>query len=83
MTDLSPAAPAIVAAVIQQMYDCNPEDLPNEAARIAYTLRLGFRALADAFPDLGPDEDFDFREGWQEAVSKIEVIATELENTDD
>ena len=91
---LSPAAQAIVAAVTQQMYDCNPEDLPNEAARIAYTLRLGFRALADAVvpEEPGPTgmrksvEQFSYQEHRrgmrQETRADILSIATELENHD-
>ena len=79
---LSPAAQAILAAVTQQMYDCNPEDLPNEAARIAYTLRLGFRALADA---VVPEETSivtanDFRRQRRHARKQILSIATELES---
>ena len=69
MTELSPAAQAILAAVTQQMYACDPEDLPNESVRVAYTLRLGFHALADRLQYKG-------------VISKdsLTAIATELEN---
>ena len=78
MTELSPAAQAILAAWCDA-HGWENEDIPPA---VFHGLAAALRALADTLPDPWPDEDFDFREGWQEAVSKIEIIAIELENHD-
>jgi hypothetical protein len=44
MTNLSPAAQAVLIAVTQQEYCLDPSDIPTEAARISYALAAAFRA---------------------------------------
>jgi hypothetical protein len=47
MTDLSPAAQAVLTAVTQQEYCLDPSEIPTEAARIGYLLSAALRAAGD------------------------------------
>ena len=46
MTNLSPAAQAVLTAVTQQEYCLDPSDIPTEAARISYALAAALRVVA-------------------------------------
>lgn len=47
MTELSPAARAVLTAVTQSKYSLDPEDVPQLAASIASGLATALRAAAD------------------------------------
>jgi len=47
MTNLSPAAQAVLTAVTQQQYCLDPSDIPNEAGRIGYLVAAALRAAGD------------------------------------
>ena len=47
MTDLSPAAQAILTAVTQRQYSCDPIDVPEATGRIKYEAAAVLRAAAD------------------------------------
>ena len=47
MTDLSPAAQAVLTALTQQEYVLDPADIPNEAGRMACIAAAALRAAAD------------------------------------
>jgi hypothetical protein len=47
MTDLSPAAQAVISAATQAAYGLDPADVPNEAARMASIIAVALRAAAD------------------------------------
>ena len=93
MSDLSPAAEAVLAAITQQQYSLDPGDIPNEAGRMACIAAVALRAVADqVVPESEPPQrdSFSDRSVWQWAVdchnhdvgtrSKILAIAAELES---
>jgi hypothetical protein len=47
MTDLSPAAQAVLTAVTQRQYSCDPIDVPEATGRIKYEAAAVLRAAAD------------------------------------
>jgi len=47
MTELSPAAQAVLTAITQSEYRLDPSDIPNEAARMASIAADALEALAD------------------------------------
>ena len=47
MTNLSPAAQAILTAVTQRQYSCDPIDVPEATGRIKYEAAAALRAAAD------------------------------------
>jgi hypothetical protein len=47
MSELSPAAQAVLTAVTQSEYYLDPSDIPNEAARMASIAADGIEAAAD------------------------------------
>jgi hypothetical protein len=64
---LSPAAQAVLAAVTQALYGLDPDDIPNEAARMASVIAPAIRTLA-ATGSASP---------WN--VNQLFAIAAELE----
>jgi hypothetical protein len=76
--ELSPAAWATLNAVTQHQYDLNPEDIPNEATRIACEISI---ALRKAIDQVMPKEDNPSGD-WtdiDEAKFQLLTIANELE----
>jgi hypothetical protein len=47
MTEISPAAQAVLTALTQQEYGLDPADIPNEARRMACVAAAALRAAAD------------------------------------
>jgi hypothetical protein len=47
MTNLSPTAQAILTAVTQRQYSCDPIDVPEATGRIKYEAAAVLRAVAD------------------------------------
>jgi len=47
MSNLSPAAQAILTAVTQRQYSCDPIDVPEATGRIKYEAAAVLRAAAD------------------------------------
>jgi hypothetical protein len=47
MTELSPAAHAILTAVTQRQYSCDPIDVPEATGRIKYEAAAALRAAVD------------------------------------
>ena len=84
MTDLSPAAQAVLDAVASQLEGgwISPEFIPYEARKIAAALR----AAADQVVEEPIEENFDcFNTPWGAAASihrDILAIAAELERTE-
>jgi len=74
MTELSPAARAVLTAVTLTKYDVPPEGLPAFAEEIAPLIAAAFRAAAD---QLG--EEMEFYNEWLVSVTDLLAIATELE----
>ena len=67
MTNLSSAAQAVLTAVTQRQYSCDPSDVPEAAGRIRYEAAAALRAAADQV-------------GWDwEPCSQLLSIADELE----
>ena len=64
---LSPAAQAVLAAITQQQYSLDPDDIPNEAGRMACIAAAALRAAAD---QVVPEDYPQFSEsyGYSEAV---------------
>jgi hypothetical protein len=46
MTNLSPAAQAVLKAVTQRQYSCDPSDVPEATGRIRYEAAAALRAAA-------------------------------------
>jgi hypothetical protein len=88
MTDntLSPAAQAVLTALTQQEYSLDPDDIPNEAGRMACLAAAALRAAAD---QVAPEVYFAYTghgdwdhgmEARNDAIREaILAIATELE----
>ncbi len=84
MTEISPAAQAVLTALTQQEYGLDPADIPNEAGRMACVAATALRAAADqVVPDhansVGDAHDDARRDQWMRIRRKLLAIATELE----
>ncbi len=75
---LSPVSKAIITAVTQRQYSLDPEDVPNEAVRIAYEASIVLRTVAEQIlpKDADPSGDWSDKD---EIRSQLFAIATELE----
>jgi len=67
MTDLSPAAHAILTAVTQRQYSCDPIDVPEATGRIKYEAAAALRAAASQLTSA-------------KSSDKLRAIADELED---
>ena len=84
MSELSPAAWAVLNAVTRHQYDLNPEDIPNEATRIACEISIALRAARDELAPSKTIKDIDYVhqsyvDGYKDALDEILAIAIELE----
>ena len=86
MTDLSPAAQAVLTALTQQEYGLDPADIPNEAGRMACVAATALRAAADQVVPQNYDcavDDRGWIDGAEDRNAKIReqllAIAAELE----
>jgi hypothetical protein len=84
MTEISPAAQAVLTALTQQEYGLDPADIPNEAGRMACVAAAALRAAADqVVPDhanpVGDAHDDARHDQWMRIRCKLLAIATELE----
>lgn len=75
---LSPVSKAIITAVTQRQYSLDPEDVPNEAVRIAYEASIVLRTVAEQIlpKDADPSGDWSDKD---EIRSQLFAIAAELE----
>jgi hypothetical protein len=85
MTDLSPAAQAVLTALTQQEYGLDPADIPNEAGRMACVAAAALRAVADeVVPEhanpVGDAHDDARRDQWMRIRRKLLAFAVELED---
>ena len=82
MTNLSPAAQAILTAVTQRQYSCDPIDVPEATGRIKYEAAAVLRAAAD---QVAPSDAMEPRNNISMAIecqrirAELLVIADELE----
>ena len=80
MTNLSPAAQAVLTALTQQEYGLDPADIPNEAGRMACVAAAALRAAVD---QVLPIEHEIIDNCWYEKADSIRekflAIAAELE----
>jgi hypothetical protein len=67
MTNLSPAAQAILTAVTQRQYSCDPIDVPEATGRIKYEAAAALRAAASQLTSA-------------KSSDKLRAIADELED---
>jgi hypothetical protein len=79
MTNLSPAAQAILTAVTQRQYSCDPIDVPEATGRIKYEAAAVLRAAAEEIEDLYCESDVDSSDGVVFAMRQLVLIAAELE----
>jgi hypothetical protein len=77
MSQLSLAAWAVLNAVTRYQYDLNPEDVPNEATRIAHEVSIALREAIDQVMPIGADPSGDWTD-LDEAKFQLLAIATEL-----
>lgn len=87
MTDLSPAARAVLTAVTLKKYDVPPEGLPAFAEEMALLIAAALRAAAHEvapFPGRYPMNEYmeGFREAKQSVHHQLHAIAAELEDLD-
>ena len=75
---LSPVSKAIITAVTQRQYSLDPEDVPNEAVRIAYEASIVLRTVAEQILPKDADPSGDWSDN-DEIRSQLFAIATELE----
>ena len=80
MTELSPTAQAVLKAVTQRQYSCDPSDVPEATGRIRYEAAAALRAAAD---QVVPVEYEDIQNCWYEKKNNVReqflAIADELE----
>jgi hypothetical protein len=85
MTDLSPAAQAVLAALTQRAYGLDPADIPNEAGRMGCVAAAALRAVAHSIQMEKPLGDTDADAGVFAAhhaiLAHILAIAADLEGT--
>jgi hypothetical protein len=85
MTNLSPAAQAILTAVTQRQYSCDPIDVPEATGRIKYEAAAALRAAAEQLvPQVYLPERFYSGEDFEEYARQMTrqhllAIADELE----
>jgi hypothetical protein len=80
MTEISPAAQAVLAALTQQEYGLDPADIPNEAGRMACVAAAALRAAADQVASPIPDDcTADVFNRQLKIRAQLLAIATELE----
>ena len=84
MTELSPAARAVLTAVTLTKYEVPPEGLPAFAEEMAPLLAAALRAAADQSHPKAHIEDIDYVhqsyvDGWKDALDVILAVAGELE----
>jgi hypothetical protein len=84
MTELSPAAKAVLTAVTLKRYDVPPEGLPAFAEEMAPLIAAALRAAANQAHPKAHIEDIDYVhqsyvDGWKDALDVILVITDELE----
>jgi hypothetical protein len=76
---LSPVSKAIITAVTQRQYSLDPEDVPNEAVRIAYEASIVLRTVAEQIlpRDADPSGNWSDKD---ETRFQLFAIAAELES---
>ena len=82
MTDLFPAAHAILTAVTQRQYSCDPIDVPEATGRIKYEAAAVLRAAADQVAPsdaMEPRNNIPMALECQRIRAEILAIADELE----
>ena len=79
MTDLSPAAQAVLTAATQKLYCLDPEDVPMSASEYGSAIAAALRAAAEKIEDLYCDSDVDSSDGVVFALRQLVLIADELE----
>ncbi len=73
MTNLSPAAQAVLTALTQQEYGLDPADIPNEAGRMACVAAAALRAAADQVAPLSTNRrQNDIRFGLLRIANELE-----------
>ena len=74
MTELSPAAAAVLTAATQKLYCLDPEDVPMSASEYGTAIAAALRAAADQVePDDGIPTEV------QRVLDKLLAIADELD----
>jgi hypothetical protein len=79
LTDLSPAAQAVLTAATQKLYCLDPEDVPMSASEYGSAIAAALRAAAEKIEDLYCDSDVDSSDGVVFALRQLVLIADELE----
>lgn len=82
MTELSPAARAVLEAVTWKKYDVPPEGLPAFAEEMAPLIAAALRAAANQIPYLSKNcssYDVNVQDGREEVRGKFLAIASELD----
>jgi hypothetical protein len=73
MTNLSPAAQAVLTALTQQEYGLDPADIPNESGRMACVAAAALRAAADQVAPLSTNRrQNDIRFGLLRIANELE-----------
>jgi hypothetical protein len=79
MTDLSPAAQAVLTAATQKLYCLDPEDVPMSASEYGTAIAAALRAAGEKIEDLYCESDVDSADGVVFAMRQLVLIAAELE----
>ncbi len=85
MNKLSPDAQAVLTALTQQEYSLDPDDIPNEAGRMASLAAASLRAAADQVVPPALEEEWRDRNQALPLTKMVEIrlkllaIADELE----
>jgi len=80
MTDLSPAARAVLTAVTCKQYDVPPEGLPAFAEEMAPLIAAALRAAADqVVPEFWHEEGDIYAETKHDVRADLLALAAELE----
>ena len=80
MTDLSPAAQAVLKAVTQRLYSLDPEYVPRSASEHGMSIAAVLRAAADqVVPEFWHEEGDIYAETKHDVRADLLAIADELE----
>ena len=79
MTDLSPAALAVLTAATQKLYCLDPEDVPMSASEYGSAIAAALRAAADQLGYSNVPKEFAYMRPKVIDVDDLLAIADELE----
>ena len=80
MTNLSPAAQAVLTAATQKLYCLDPEDVPISASEYGSVIAAALRAVAEQWKnEIRKQPNTEFISGIKNCIDALNEVADELE----